>query len=186
MWQLFDKGLHLFLKTFIYLPIVNSFLSYPTGSRILASILCYFTVYYWHGKIHSMCPFFVYFFLLFLENKSLGATETCMWWALFNWLGIIAEQQLYRMTKTDTFLRPQHRYLKDRSLILVKAILFGMLINSNLIYLFQSDTSFQIILRLYTENVLFLFTAHAVLYCGIIAISTNNNEFQIVQVHKED
>ena len=60
MWQLFDKGLHLFLKNFVYLPIVSS-----TGSALLGSILSFFTVFYWHG-----------------------ANETCAYWALINWLGV--------------------------------------------------------------------------------------------------
>ena len=53
MWQLFDKGLHLFLKHFIYIPTLKSkpaIFNSDFPKKILASILCYFAVYYWHGK----------------------------------------------------------------------------------------------------------------------------------------
>ena len=52
MWQLFDKGLHLFLKTFIYLPIAKSNLAPSWITSIVGSISAYFMVYYWHGNIN--------------------------------------------------------------------------------------------------------------------------------------
>merc|ERR1712062_430409 len=151
MWQLFDKGLHLFLKNFIYIPIATSNWGPKWICSIIGSISAYFTVYYWHG-----------------------ATETCMWWAVTNWLGIITEQQVYRYSISSFHVSSSNRFIKDRLLILTKAIIFGALINTNLIYLFQVDSSYQIISRLYTESILFTLTAHFVLYCGIIAINTNH------------
>ena len=59
MWQLFDKGLHLFLKHFIYIPTLKSkpaIFNSDFPKKILASILCYFAVYYWHGKITLKVP----------------------------------------------------------------------------------------------------------------------------------
>ena len=96
-----------------------------------------------------------------------------MYWAIANWFGVVAEQQFYRLSKTKFFTNPRHRIVKDRCYLLIQALLFGWLINSNLIYLFQIDPSYQIIKRLYTENLGFTLYAHFALYCGVIAINVD-------------
>jgi len=141
MWQLFDKGLHLFLKNFVYLPIVSS-----TGSALLGSILSFFTVFYWHG-----------------------ANETCAYWALNNWLGVSVERQLYLYSKHTELTWP-----KSRLILLGQAVLFGLLINSNVIYLFEWEVTLRLVQRLYLENLYFTLYAHLVLYCGVITINTNH------------
>ena len=140
MWQLFDKGLHLFLKNFVYLPTKEA-----TGSALLGSVLSFFTVYYWHG-----------------------ANETCAYWALVNWLGISLERQLYLYSKAC------QTSLQNRLVLVLQAVLFGALINSNMIYLFQWEVTLQLVKRLYLENLFFTLYAHFVLYCGVITINTNH------------
>lgn len=137
MWQLFDKGLHLFLKNFIYVPLTTT-----TGSALLGSVACFFCVFYWHG-----------------------ANETCAYWALVNWGGVSLERQLYIYSQ---------RGLHQRIVLVLQAVLFGLLIVSNLIYLFQWEVTLQIVTRLYTESLLFTAYAHVVLYCGVIAVNTNH------------
>jgi len=140
MWQLFDKGLHLFLKNFIYVPLTTA-----TGSAVLGSVVCFFCVFYWHG-----------------------ANETCAYWALVNWAGVSLERQLYIYSKST-----QTR-LQNRIVLSLQAVLFGLLIMSNLIYLFQWEVTLQIVKRLYTESLVFTVHAHVVLYCGVVAINTNH------------
>ena len=100
----------------------------------------------------------------------LGASVTCFWWAVTNWFGIIIEQNLNRLTGPMI----GQSSLGDRFILVIRAIVFGALINSNLIYLFQSDVTYQIMSRLYLEDPLFCGIAHLVLYCGIIAIDKNH------------
>ena len=47
MWREFDKGLHLFLKHLIYIPITD--LGRNIGTILLGTVCSFFAVYYWHG-----------------------------------------------------------------------------------------------------------------------------------------
>ena len=73
MWREFDKGLHLFLKDFIYLPI-TSFNPELVSLVFLGTFGSFFTVYYWHG-----------------------ASETCLYWASANCAGVIAEKYIKKV-----------------------------------------------------------------------------------------
>merc|ERR1711937_355743 len=141
MWKEFDKGLHLFLKHFIFLPVTSE----KTFFRVLlGTFLSFFTVYYWHG-----------------------ATDTCLHWALCNFIGVTAEVLVFKFVKL-TFLPTA---LRSRIFIFIQSILFGFLICSNLIFLFQSQATWEIIFRLYFEKIYFTLYAHMVLYSGVISIS---------------
>ena len=142
MWKEFDKGLHLFLKHFIFLPVTSE----KTLFRVLlGTFLSFFTVYYWHG-----------------------ATETCLHWAACNFFGVISEVLVFKFVKLTCL--PQA--LSSRILIFIQSVIFGFLICSNLIFLFQSQAAWEIISRLYFENFYFTIYAHIVLYTGVISISS--------------
>jgi hypothetical protein len=74
MWREFDKGLHLFLKHCIYIPICST---RATWRVILGTFASFFTVYYWHG-----------------------ASESHRDWAMANCVGVLLEFIIYRVSKT--------------------------------------------------------------------------------------
>ena len=87
-------------------------------------------------------------------------------------MGVLAEVFVYRMSKLNfSFFSKFPNWFRHRFHIFVQSILFGWLINSNLIFLFQHEPAGQIHHRLYFENVYFTTYAHFILYTGVIAIS---------------
>ena len=49
MWRLFDKGLHLFLKNHVYLPVIRK--SETLLSRLLGSFSAFFVVFLWQRAL---------------------------------------------------------------------------------------------------------------------------------------
>ena len=76
MWRLFDKGLHLFLKNHVYLPVIQK--SGTLFSRLLGSFSAFFVVFLWHGP-----------------------SKTTALWALANWFGLLLEGILRFLSKKE-------------------------------------------------------------------------------------
>ena len=62
MWKNFDRGLYIYLKTYIYVPLGGS--QRGLLRQLLASFCCFMFVYIWHGGEHYL---FIWVFLNFIS-----------------------------------------------------------------------------------------------------------------------
>ena len=89
MWRYFDRGLYLFLKTYIYLPVAG----YLEGTlmKIVGSLATFGFIYLWHGAYYHV-----------------------MLWSLFNYFAVITELIARSIGKHPTYADMENKYLSPR------------------------------------------------------------------------
>ena len=89
MWRYFDRGLHLFLKTYIYLPVAR----YRDGMfmKIVGSLATFGFIYLWHGTSYHV-----------------------MLWSIFNYFAVITELIARSIGKHPTYTNMENKYLSPR------------------------------------------------------------------------
>ncbi|PSN40500.1 hypothetical protein C0J52_05241 [Blattella germanica] len=76
MWRHFDQGLYLFLRKYIYVPILGN--NYSLCWKLMASLMCFMFVYAWHRVYNFVLMWSVLNYVgVTLEalGKALGATS---------------------------------------------------------------------------------------------------------------
>ena len=89
MWRYFDRGLYLFLKTYIYLPVAG----YLEGMsmKIVGSLATFGFIYLWHGASYHV-----------------------MLWSLFNYFAVITELIARSIGTHPTYANMENKYLSTR------------------------------------------------------------------------
>ena len=127
MWRYFDKGLYVFLRRYIYIPMGGS--RCGIHRQILASFCSFAFVGFWHG-----------------------GTEKYIAWALTNWLGITVEAVAYNIMKAECMqnfkakISPQMYRRISAAFASANVIL---LILSNMIFLTGLDATIIYVERLF-------------------------------------
>ena len=89
MWRDFDNGLYLFLRKYIYLPIVGN-----QGSgwrKIIGATITFVFIYLWHG----------------ISNHV-------MLWSIFNYLAVMSEMVATSLGNHPTYINLEKQWLSPR------------------------------------------------------------------------
>ena len=89
MWRYFDNGLYLFLRKYIYIPIVG-----PKGSglrKIAGATFTFTFIYLWHG-----------------------ISDHVMLWSIFNYLAVMSEMFATALARHPTYVNFEKKWLSPR------------------------------------------------------------------------
>lgn len=143
MWKFFDKGLHLWLVRYIYVPLGGS--RVPFLRLILNSVMPFAFVFLWHGP-------------------GLGQAH----WAFWSWVGVLIESISYRLYKADSIISAEAKFLTPAWSRRIRAFLstplLCLLMISNLFFLMSYRQVLLYCSRLFLENLNFLAFALLFLY----------------------
>ncbi|KAK2568690.1 Protein-cysteine N-palmitoyltransferase HHAT [Acropora cervicornis] len=114
MWKYFDRGLHIWMMRYIYIPMGGS--RRGIFRQLLASMCAFGFIWQWHG----------------------GHVNMLLWWFIPNWLGVVAESWA-NVIATNTVVRQWEEKLSPAASRRVRAV-FGVftvsfLILTNMVFL---------------------------------------------------
>lgn len=114
MWKYFDRGLHIWMMRYIYIPMGGS--RRGIFRQLLASMCAFGFIWQWHG----------------------GHVNMLLWWFIPNWLGVVAES-LANVIATKTVVKQWEEKLSPAASRRVRAV-FGVftvsfLILTNMVFL---------------------------------------------------
>lgn len=145
MWKFFDKGLHLWLVRYIYIPLGGS--KIPLLRFLMNSMMPFAFVYVWHG---------------------LGQGQA--YWACLSWMGVFIEGVSYRLYKADIVLSVEAKYLTPtwsrRMRAMLSAPLQCLLLTSNLFFLWSFEVALLYCKRLFLESFKFILFLWLFFYSG--------------------
>lgn len=131
MWRYFDSGLHIFMHTYIYQPLVGT--SPSVLVRILASVACFSFVYVWHGTM-----------------------DFVLIWSCLNFLGIAAETLAREIGKTERYQHWESRCLSPQGArrfhALLSSPLFIMSALSNFYFFAGTEIGHTFVRRILLES----------------------------------
>ncbi|XP_039266432.2 protein-cysteine N-palmitoyltransferase HHAT-like [Styela clava] len=145
MWKYFDKGLHLWLLRYIYIPCGGSRVNLLRAT--INSILPFAFVSFWHG-----------------------ASRVNIYWGALSWFGVYIEGIALRVYKIEYVQKFESNYLTPAWSRRIRAglssIFMFLMLPSNLYFLsgiYIGDLCWQ---RFYHESFLAIFLMHLVFYGG--------------------
>ncbi|RWS23160.1 protein-cysteine N-palmitoyltransferase HHAT-like protein [Leptotrombidium deliense] len=142
LWRHFDRGLHLWLSTYFYKPIVNN--NWNVKRKVIATAVCFCCVAVWHGF-----------------NKSI------LVWSFLSFLGVIVE--LFVTSFLSGFGNIKKKISSDslrRLEAVITAPLFMFLILSNIFFLSNFDIGIHFLRTFVFSFSTTLFIALFIMYCS--------------------
>lgn len=130
MWRYFDKGLNIFLRRYIYIPMGGS--QHGMLRQIIASFMSFAFVGYWHG-----------------------GTERYLVWAFTNWVGISLEaftSRLLKLQKAQEITARIGPKMYRRICAMFGSVTVICLILSNMVFLTGTEATLVYINRLFIHG----------------------------------